>query len=301
MQLLISAPCQICLLHRTYFEDFPSTELLLTYMPLTSNHYQMTPHSRPMDPSAFQKQKISLPSIPSIPSFRAYPTDQPRIVPEHHQRDRESPSGFFRPLPQPMVTPPPSDVSPRSSLPGSLSLPPLPSMGPPPPSFQVPMARHHSDLNGYPMPPLPPPTADGRFFPGPTNANGPVPGLAPTFPNVVVLNQPEDARAFHEFQMMRAANQSMGRNPYQEQPADMRRKRQVRRRTRTGCLTCRKRRIKCDERKPACFNCEKSRKQCAGYEETSKRYKRGSSSEEEHSEGDEQHHDSKRKISFLMN
>lgn len=39
-----------------------------------------------------------------------------------------------------------------------------------------------------------------------------------------------------------------------------------RRRTRTGCLTCRKRRIKCDERKPHCLNCEKSRKVCLGYE-----------------------------------
>ena len=40
----------------------------------------------------------------------------------------------------------------------------------------------------------------------------------------------------------------------------------VKRRTRTGCLTCRKRRIKCDERKPTCNNCEKSQKVCLGYE-----------------------------------
>lgn len=39
----------------------------------------------------------------------------------------------------------------------------------------------------------------------------------------------------------------------------------IRKRTRTGCLTCRKRRIKCDERKPSCMNCEKSKKCCAGY------------------------------------
>lgn len=43
-------------------------------------------------------------------------------------------------------------------------------------------------------------------------------------------------------------------------------RRTIKRRTRTGCLTCRKRRIKCDERKPHCFNCEKSRKLCLGYE-----------------------------------
>ncbi|KAI5950635.1 hypothetical protein CANMA_005295 [Candida margitis] len=43
----------------------------------------------------------------------------------------------------------------------------------------------------------------------------------------------------------------------------------IKRRTRTGCLTCRKRRIKCDERKPSCFNCERSKKVCLGYENLS--------------------------------
>ncbi|KAI0396348.1 hypothetical protein F5Y17DRAFT_116741 [Xylariaceae sp. FL0594] len=39
----------------------------------------------------------------------------------------------------------------------------------------------------------------------------------------------------------------------------------VRKRTKTGCITCRKRRIKCDEGKPICNNCSKSKRQCAGY------------------------------------
>lgn len=39
----------------------------------------------------------------------------------------------------------------------------------------------------------------------------------------------------------------------------------VLKRTRTGCLTCRKRRIKCDERKPYCLKCERSKKNCLGY------------------------------------
>lgn len=43
-------------------------------------------------------------------------------------------------------------------------------------------------------------------------------------------------------------------------------RRAIKRRTRTGCLTCRKRRIKCDEQKPHCFNCQRSRKLCLGYE-----------------------------------
>lgn len=39
----------------------------------------------------------------------------------------------------------------------------------------------------------------------------------------------------------------------------------ARKRTKTGCLTCRRRRIKCDEGKPICRNCQKSRRQCEGY------------------------------------
>lgn len=42
------------------------------------------------------------------------------------------------------------------------------------------------------------------------------------------------------------------------------------RRSRTGCLTCRHRRIKCDERKPFCFNCEKSKKTCSGFDHVKK-------------------------------
>lgn len=41
----------------------------------------------------------------------------------------------------------------------------------------------------------------------------------------------------------------------------------VRRRRKTGCLTCRQRRVKCDERKPTCERCEASNIHCAGYEQ----------------------------------
>lgn len=38
-----------------------------------------------------------------------------------------------------------------------------------------------------------------------------------------------------------------------------------RKRTKTGCLTCRKRRIKCGEERPTCRNCHKSKRHCEGY------------------------------------
>ncbi|KAF4626152.1 hypothetical protein G7Y89_g12008 [Cudoniella acicularis] len=42
-------------------------------------------------------------------------------------------------------------------------------------------------------------------------------------------------------------------------------KAQGRKRTKTGCLTCRKRRIKCGEERPTCHNCTKSKRLCEGY------------------------------------
>ncbi|ORY62384.1 uncharacterized protein BCR38DRAFT_238859 [Pseudomassariella vexata] len=45
-----------------------------------------------------------------------------------------------------------------------------------------------------------------------------------------------------------------------------RHKKEIKRRTKTGCLTCRKRRIKCDETHPVCKNCQKSKRDCLGYD-----------------------------------
>ncbi|KAL3468961.1 hypothetical protein BJX99DRAFT_93263 [Aspergillus californicus] len=39
----------------------------------------------------------------------------------------------------------------------------------------------------------------------------------------------------------------------------------AKRRTKTGCLTCRQRRIKCGEEKPICKQCTKSKRECKGY------------------------------------
>ncbi|KAL2443840.1 hypothetical protein ABEF95_013578 [Exophiala dermatitidis] len=50
-----------------------------------------------------------------------------------------------------------------------------------------------------------------------------------------------------------------------DRASDAAKKSAAKRRTKTGCLTCRKRRIKCDEGKPSCRNCIKSKRECAGY------------------------------------
>ncbi|KEY71459.1 hypothetical protein S7711_03526 [Stachybotrys chartarum IBT 7711] len=56
---------------------------------------------------------------------------------------------------------------------------------------------------------------------------------------------------------------SQQREQGKEDPAQ--KKTNVRKRTKTGCLTCRKRRIKCDEGRPICNNCIKSKRNCEGY------------------------------------
>ncbi|KAK6699477.1 hypothetical protein SNK03_012222 [Fusarium graminearum] len=64
------------------------------------------------------------------------------------------------------------------------------------------------------------------------------------------------------------ANQKAPANSNQQDDGrdDADRKRNnIRKRTKTGCLTCRKRRIKCDEGRPICNNCIKSKRQCEGY------------------------------------
>ncbi|CAG8961002.1 hypothetical protein HYFRA_00002542 [Hymenoscyphus fraxineus] len=53
-----------------------------------------------------------------------------------------------------------------------------------------------------------------------------------------------------------------GEQPIARKPGS---KGQGRKRTKTGCLTCRKRRIKCGEERPTCHNCTKSKRQCEGY------------------------------------
>ncbi|KAI5275169.1 hypothetical protein E4T47_01953 [Aureobasidium subglaciale] len=58
---------------------------------------------------------------------------------------------------------------------------------------------------------------------------------------------------------------SEGREPGSAQAGSSEAARSARKRTKTGCLTCRKRRIKCDEGKPVCKNCMKSKRQCEGY------------------------------------
>ena len=74
-------------------------------------------------------------------------------------------------------------------------------------------------------------------------------------------NQVEKAVSSTDHQLGQADSDSDDHDQHQE-PAPTR---ASKKRTKSGCLTCRKRRIKCDEARPICQNCTKSKRHCDGY------------------------------------
>ncbi|KAJ9668697.1 hypothetical protein H2201_001340 [Coniosporium apollinis] len=173
--------------------------------------------------------------------------------PQYH-----SPHSYPSPSTQPAYTYPPPQGPPNSepyrasptasSIPlQSLNLPPIrPTDGQPQPPPQ-PQAQQPSQ---QPMgSPLPPPVA-------PINAyyahSMPPPGQP-----MGITSQPHGS-------MMRYQLPAQGSD--QRIMSGGRHKKEIKRRTKTGCLTCRKRRIKCDEAHPTCRNCQKSKRECLGYD-----------------------------------
>ncbi|MCJ1388670.1 hypothetical protein MMC18_001519 [Xylographa bjoerkii] len=94
--------------------------------------------------------------------------------------------------------------------------------------------------------PLAPPM--GQYYPNPQQS------LAPPPPHMSGTSDPNQPL---RYPLPATDNRMMsgGRN-----------KKEIKRRTKTGCLTCRKRRIKCDEAHPTCRNCIKSKRECLGYD-----------------------------------
>lgn len=130
------------------------------------------------------------------------------------------------------------------------------------PSGVAPMQPQPQVQAQNPLPPPPPQLGHGYSqqvgsTPGSAAYLGPPPG---THPN----GYPMFHYGFHYMGMYDP--NSVGTYGFDQNNALMNKRRIIKRRTRTGCLTCRRRRIKCDERKPECYNCERSGKVCLGYE-----------------------------------
>ncbi|KAK1823671.1 hypothetical protein LTR12_001857 [Friedmanniomyces endolithicus] len=109
-----------------------------------------------------------------------------------------------------------------------------------------------------------------HYAAAPTNSNG------ASMPHPPPYNPPPGQFQYHNNNgaMQPAPMPSNGhgggvmRYPIAQAPelSGLRGKKEIKRRTKSGCLTCRKRRIKCDEGQPLCRNCAKSKRDCLGYD-----------------------------------
>ncbi|KAE8452401.1 hypothetical protein EG329_001101 [Mollisiaceae sp. DMI_Dod_QoI] len=140
--------------------------------------------------------------------------------------------------------PEPYRASPTGSN-GSLSLPSMRSLDPL--QQQQQQQQHHSMGSN-----LPPPVAQmgGPYY---HNQGQTLPHPSHQYPNVT--SDPAGQNMRYALPVTDSRVMSGGRH-----------KKEIKRRTKTGCLTCRKRRIKCDEQHPACRNCQKSKRECLGYD-----------------------------------
>ncbi|KAF2196101.1 hypothetical protein GQ43DRAFT_384040 [Delitschia confertaspora ATCC 74209] len=173
----------------------------------------------------------------SYPSPHSYPS--PSMQPTYNY-----------PPPQGQSNPEPYRESPQAanmSLP-SLNLPPI--RMPDGQSQQPPQPQHGPPPMGSPLPP-PPVNGMGQYYAHP--GHPPPPG-----PPMNMTSSPHNPNMAMRYQL-----------PPNQEPRMMsggRHKKEIKRRTKTGCLTCRKRRIKCDEAHPVCRNCQKSKRECLGYD-----------------------------------
>ncbi|KAF4549543.1 Fungal Zn(2)-Cys(6) binuclear cluster domain-containing protein 18 [Elsinoe fawcettii] len=155
-------------------------------------------------------------------------------------------------------SPPASAQQPQHSLPGVSQQPPhqpqqyAPSL----PPLQGASAPPQPSTNGAAAPPPPP---HQQQPPAPMYGNGhpPPPPSVPQYTPTGVNGTNGATNGHH-----RVLYPIPPQNGTDVRPP----KREIKRRTKTGCLTCRKRRIKCDEGHPACRNCVKSKRECLGYD-----------------------------------
>ncbi|CAZ86160.1 unnamed protein product [Tuber melanosporum] len=206
-------------------------------------------HSTPSPPYQYAplpmiSQQQQAPPPPTRPTPTSYPS--PASYPSPSMSAYQHPSGLQQqqqpgsrgsPYPQPISLP-------------SLNLPPIrlnpPAQLPPPPPPQ--QQQIDSPLMGSPLP-QPPQPLHG-YYP----QHGLQPSSHPTHPSNITSSPREALR----YQLPSANNERI--------MSGGRHKKEIKRRTKTGCLTCRKRRIKCDEAHPTCKNCAKSKRDCLGYD-----------------------------------
>lgn len=209
---------------------------------------------------------------PSGEHLVAYSTFDPpeRYVPVYGDNAKETiyqPEEYFRKMYGAVATERFMPTSPRGSVSDGCYMPGYPSYS----HYIVPTDQTRAPMYQYPMPHVVWGTGAASGSSHYSRAPG-IPfaySLAPTdrlvYPNMAVA---EGLRLQLPHVHGRDVEATSGGPPIstKENVPSVSKRRAIKRRTRTGCLTCRKRRIKCDEQKPHCFNCQRSRKLCLGYE-----------------------------------
>ncbi|KAF2145487.1 uncharacterized protein K452DRAFT_220599 [Aplosporella prunicola CBS 121167] len=163
--------------------------------------------------------------------------------------------------------PPPAGAEPYRASPTGSNMS-LPSLNLPPiraidgqqqaPQQQHPVqAQAQAQAQPTAASPLPPPVATmGAYYPPPPQTIPPQHSMAMA---AAPMGIPANMAAAMRYQLP-------PQGPDQRIMSGGRHKKEIKRRTKTGCLTCRKRRIKCDEAHPTCRNCQKSKRECLGYD-----------------------------------
>ncbi|KAL1964704.1 hypothetical protein VTN77DRAFT_6730 [Rasamsonia byssochlamydoides] len=175
----------------------------------------------------------------TIPTPTPAPTPTTAYTATHTTAPAPAPAPAPASVPASAPTPAPAPASVPASAPALATAPSVPATFPPSADVSSnPLPAQTQAPIGSPlpstMPPMPP---MGQY----------IPGYSPGMPQMGVQG---------------------GQMSYQLQgdPRARTHKKEVKRRTKTGCLTCRKRRIKCDEGHPVCRNCVKSKRECLGYD-----------------------------------
>ncbi|KAF2032020.1 hypothetical protein EK21DRAFT_62027 [Setomelanomma holmii] len=212
--------------------DFTTQLNSAPYSPAPSHFSQSSMADPNGQQSRQQQQPVAYPSPHSYPSPSMQPTYTypPSQGQQSNEPYRGSPQGTNMSLP-------------------SLNLPPIrlqDGQQPPPPQPQAPQQPM-----GSPLPP--PPHSLPQYY-----GHQPHPH-APPGQQMMANMGPAQYNAQMRYQLPLQHNE-------QRVLSGGRHKKEIKRRTKTGCLTCRKRRIKCDEAHPSCRNCQKSKRECLGYD-----------------------------------
>ncbi|RDW66275.1 hypothetical protein BP6252_09910 [Coleophoma cylindrospora] len=207
---------------------------------MSAQHNRNSPHlsnhlhngSNPPSPSMSNAQQQGGPSRQGVsyPSPTSYPSPSMSNAQYNYPPPNSQQNEPYR-------------ASPTGSN-GSMSLPSMRSLDPLQQQQQQ-QVQHHMGS------PLPPPVA--QMGGGPYYQGGQLPHPGHVYPNVT--SDPNGQNMRYALPVTESRVMSGGRH-----------KKEIKRRTKTGCLTCRKRRIKCDEGHPACRNCQKSKRECLGYD-----------------------------------